>query len=407
MLFSVAEIMILCLLADWLCRKAHLPGLLGMLMIGVMLGPHVLGWLTPDLLAISADLRLLALLVILLRAGLKLSRTTLHRAGGRVILLAFIPATLEFACITLVAPLLLPLTYIESALLGTVVAAVSPAVVVPAMIRLLEERRGTAKSIPSMIMAAASMDDVYIVVLHTIVLSTYLGTGDNLIQQLAAIPISLISGIAAGLLAGFGMYRLFDHFNPRATKRALLLIAAAALLIRLQHLTQGVFPFAGLVATMAIGYTFLEKREVMAHELSAKLAKIWIFAEIILFSMIGAQVNVSVAWQAGIASAVAIAAGLLVRAAGVWLCLLGSPLCPRERFFVMISFCPKATVQAAIGAGPLLAMRQAGLPTGPGEMILAVAVLSIVLTAPLGAWAISFTGKRFLTVSPPPTEKTN
>lgn len=400
MALSIAELIILCLIADWLCRRVRLPGLVGMLLVGVVLGPYVAGWLDESLLVIGPDLRMIALIVILLRAGFALSRKVLHRVGGRVLLLAFLPATIEAAVITLVGPWLLGLSLLESAILGSVLAAVSPAVVVPAMLRLSNERRGTGKDIPAMVMAAASVDDVYVIVLHGIVMGLYLGHQSGLAGQIISIPLALVFGIAIGLAVGVGLYKLFERFNPRATKRALVVIAASILLVRLQVMLAGVFPFAGLVAAMAIGFIILERRELMAHEIAAKLAKTWVFAEIILFSMVGAQVDIGVAWHAGLAGTAVIGLGLLARGAGVLACLVGSRLDAAERLFVAVAFSPKATVQAAIGAAPLLAMRQAGMETGPGELILAVAVMSIILTAPAGALAISALGNRVLAVQP-------
>ncbi|MFW5870529.1 MAG: cation:proton antiporter, partial [Candidatus Sumerlaeota bacterium] len=400
MAVGIAEIIILSLIADWAFRRIGIPGLIGMLLVGVGLGPHVLGWLDPALLAIGPDLRLIALIVILLRVGFELSRSTLHRVGGRVLLLAFVPATFEGIMITLAAPWLLGLSYLESAILGSVLAAVSPAVVVPAMIRLMKERRGAEKDIPSMVMAAASVDDVYVIVAHSAILGLYVGRQVRVARQIAAIPVALILGIALGLVVGFCLYKLFDRFNPRATKRVLIVIAVSILLVRLQYLLANVVPFAGLVSAMAIGFIILEKREHMAHELSAKLAKTWVFAEIVLFAMVGAQVNLAVAWKAGLAGAAVIALGLLARSFGVWCCLLRSKLNLKERGFVAVAYSPKATVQAAIGSAPLLAMHSAGMETGPGELILAIAVLSIILTAPTGAWAISALGSRVLVVGP-------
>lgn len=402
MAFGIAEILVLCLVADALLRRVRVPGLIGMLLVGVLLGPYALDALSPDLLAIGPDLRMMALIVILLRAGFELSRKTLHRVGGRVLLLAFVPATCEAVAIAFAAPRFLGLTFLESAILGSVLAAVSPAVVVPSMIRFIKERKGTAKHIPSMVMAAASVDDVYVIVAHSVVLGLYVGRQVNVAGQIVGVPISLALGVAVGLAAGLALFRIFDRFNPRATKRVLALIAVSALLVRLQYLLAPVVPFAALVSTMAIGFLILEKREAMAHEISAKLAKIWIFAEIVLFSMVGAQVDVSVAWHAGLAGAGLVATGLFFRALGVLLCMARSRLDLRERLFVVVAYSPKATVQAAIGSAPLLAMRAAGMDTAPGELILAVAVLSIVLTAPLGAWAISTLGDRVLAVDTGP-----
>jgi solute carrier family 9B (sodium/hydrogen exchanger), member 1/2 len=400
MAVSIAELIILCLVADWCFRRMRVPGLVGMLLVGVLLGPYALGFLDPGLLAIGPDLRLIALIVILLRVGFELSRSTLHRIGGRALLLSFIPATLEGAAITMCGPRLLGLSLLESAVLGSVLAAVSPAVVVPSMIQLVKERRGAAKDIPSMIMAAASVDDVYVIVAHTAILGVYVGRQVNLATQIASVPLSLFSGIAVGIAVGTALYKVFDRFNPRATKRVLIVIASSILLVRLQHIVSGFLPFAGLVSAMAIGFIMLEKRERMAHELSSKLAKTWVFAEIVLFAMVGAEVNIGVAWRAGTMGVAIIGLGLLARGIGVGLCLIGSRLNSRERFFVAVAYSPEATVQAAIGSAPLLAMRSAGMNTAPGELILAVAVWSIFLTAPAGAWAINALGRRILEIAP-------
>ena len=400
MAVSIAEIIVLGLIADWIFRKFRIPGLMGMLLVGVVLGPYVLGLLDPNLMAIGADLRLIALIVILLRVGFELSRDTLHRIGGRVLMLAFIPATCEGAMVTVVAHFLLKLTFLESAILGTVLAAVSPAVVVPLMIRFIKERKGADKAIPTMVMAAASVDDIYVIVAHSVAIGLYAGHQVNIAWQIAGVPISLLTGGLIGLGIGLALYYFFNYFNPRATKRVLVLVALSVLLVRLEHILAGHIPFAGLVSAMAIGFIILEKDEHMAHEISAKLAKVWVFAEIILFSMVGAQVNIKVAWDAGLAAAAVIALGLVARGIGVQMCLLQSNLNPKERLFVMVSFFPKATVQAAIGASPLMAMKMAGMDTAPGEMILAAAVLSIILTAPAGAWAIALLGDRVLKISP-------
>jgi solute carrier family 9B (sodium/hydrogen exchanger), member 1/2 len=393
---GIAEIIVLGLLVDWLLRRCGVPGLIGMMAVGALLGPFVLDYLSPDLISIGGDLRLIALIVILLRAGFALQRRALHQTGGRILLLAFIPATGEGIVIALAGQWLLNLTLLEAALLGSVVAAVSPAVIVPAMLRLIQEGRGRNKGVPTMVMAAASVDDVYVIVVHAVLLGAYMGAQNSLAGQLVGVPVSLLLGASAGMGIGLFLCYLFDRFNPRATKRVLMVIACSILLVRLQDLLAHVVPFAGLVSAMAIGFAILERREQSAHEIAAKLAKIWVFAEIILFSMVGAQVNLLLAWQTGLAGAMVIGLGLLARGAGTMACLTGSPLNTRERVFVMLAFFPKATVQAAIGAGPLLAMRAAGMDAHAGEIILAVAVLSIVLTAPLGAWAIACAGPRLL-----------
>jgi NhaP-type Na+/H+ or K+/H+ antiporter len=400
MAVSIAEIIILGLLADWLFRQFRLPGLIGILLVGVLLGPHLLGYLDPGLLAIGSDLRLIALIVILLRAGFELSRRTLHQVGTRALLLSFIPALAEGAAITLAGPQLLGLTTMESAILGSVLAAVSPAVVVPMMLRFNTRRMGAEKGIPTMIIAASSGEDVFAIVVFGVLIGLHTGQQARIGWTLAGIPVSIALGVLAGLGCGVLLYRLFDRFNPRATKRVLVIIALVILLVRAERLLEAWMPFTALAAAMAIGFVILEKREPMAHEISAKLAKIWVFAEIILFALVGAQVNLPMVWRAGAAGAALIGIGLAARGLGMLLCLAGSRLTLPERLFVVVSFIPKATVQAAIGAAPLMALRAAGLPAAPGELILALAVLSIVLTAPAGAIAIALLGERVLAVAP-------
>jgi NhaP-type Na+/H+ or K+/H+ antiporter len=401
MAIALAELVLLGLLADWLFRKFRMPGLVGMLLLGVAFGPSVLDLVAPGMLAISGDLRLIALIVILLRAGFEMSKNTLARVGRMTLLLSFIPALFEGAAITLLGPPLLGLTHLEAALLGAVLSAVSPAVVVPLMIQFIEKRRGVEKGIPTLVLAASSVDDVFVIVVYSALIGMYTGRQVSLAWKFTAIPLSIVSGVAVGLVLGLGLYWLFRRYNPRATKRVLLVIGISILLMRVEHLLEGVFPFAALLAVMAIGFIILEKEEHFAHEISAKLGKIWVFAEILLFALVGAQVNVRVAWEAGLAGGVLVLLALGARSIGTYACLLGSDFSLRERLFVVVAYIPKATVQAAIGGAPLLAMKAAGLPTGPGEIILAVAVLSILLTAPAGAWAISALGNRVLAVAPP------
>ena len=401
MIVSIAELLILGIVVDWAFRKLTIPGLVGMLLLGVLLGPFALNWISPELLNVSNDFRLIALIVILLRAGFELSKDTLNRVGGRVLLLSAVPAVFEGVVITLLGPPLLGLGYLESAMLGSILAAVSPAVVVPLMIRFMERGMGAVKGIPTMVLAASAIDDVFVIVVFSVFLGIYTGNSAGIAWQLAGIPISILLGMVVGLAVGVVLLRLFRHFDPRATKRVLIMLGLSVLLVRAEHFMSGWLPFASLLAVMAMGFIILEKDEHMAHEISAKLAKIWVFAEIVLFTMVGADVDVKVALDAGLAGAAIIAAGLVARSAGTWLCLLGSDLSGPERLFVVVAYLPKATVQAAIGGAPLAAMHLAGMDTGPGEVILAVAVLSILLTAPLGAWAIVVTGERVLEVAPP------
>jgi len=398
---SLAELVIVSLLVDFIFRKWRLPGLIGMLLVGILFGPFVLNLLSPDIMGISQDLRNIALLVILLRAGLELSKDTLKRVGRPALLLSCVPAIFEGTAIALLGPYLLGLSTMESAILGSILGAVSPAVVVPLMIDFIKRRMGAVKGIPTLLLAASSIDDVFVIVIYSVLIGMYAGKNVNIAWKLAGIPISILLGILIGGAIGLVFCRIFERFNPRATKRLLILLGVSILLYRCEHLLKEIVPFAALLAVMAIGFVILEKRESYAHELSAKLGKLWVFAEILLFTLVGAQVNVGVAWQCGLSGAFLIVAGLVARSVGTYLCVLGTDLTRQERIFVVISYIPKATVQAAIGAAPLAMMKANGMNTGPGEIILATAVLSILLTAPVGAWAIMYAGERTLKVAPP------
>jgi len=400
MAFSIAEMILLGLLMDWVFRKLRLPGLLGMLLLGVLFGPYMFNLMEPGFLEASADLRMVALIIILLRAGFELSRSALKRVGMQALLLSFVPGIMEGSTIALLGPYFLPLSHLESAVLGFIIAAVSPAVVVPMMIGFIERRMGAAKGIPTMVMAAASLDDVIAIVIFSALLGFYTGTADSLFMKAAGIPVSVISGIAVGLLIGFVLLKVFERFNPRATKRTMIVLGVSILLVHLGSALEGVLPFAALLGVMATGFMILEKREHMAHEISAKLGKLWVFASIMLFTLVGAQVDISLVWKTGLAGLGLIVCGLLARSSGVLLSLMGSPLTNGERFFAVVSYWPKATVQAAIGAVPLMAMKSAGMDTYPGEIMLAVAVASIVFTAPLGAIAIKLVGERVLEPAP-------
>jgi NhaP-type Na+/H+ or K+/H+ antiporter len=401
MAFSIAEMILLGLLIDWVFRKLRLPGLLGMLLLGVLFGPHVWDLMDPGFLAASADLRMIALIIILLRAGFELSREVLNRVGVQALLMSFVPGVMEGGIIALAGPYFLPLTHLESAMLGFIIAAVSPAVVVPMMIGFIERRMGAKKGIPTMILAAASLDDVIAIVIFSVFLGLYTGTSEQVWLKFSGIPISVLAGIGAGLLVGLVLLRLFDTFNPRATKRTLAVVGVSILLVRLERLLgEAGIPFAALLAVMAIGFLILEKREHVAHEISAKLGKLWVFASIMLFALVGAQVDIALAWKTGLAGVGLILCGLVARSLGVLLSLTGSSLTLPERGFAVVSYWPKATVQAAMGAVPLMAMKAAGMPTLPGEIILAVSVMGIVFTAPLGAFAIKLVGERVLNPEP-------
>lgn len=401
MALSLALIILLCLASEKLSSRIGLPPLVGMIAVGVVLGPELLNVLDPSLMAVSADLRLIALIVILLRSGFSLSKKSLHQVGIHALLLGFLPATCEALLIFSLAPFLLGISSMEAAILGCILAAVSPAVVVPPMIRFIEERRGEKKSIPTMVLAGASLDDVTVIVAYSILISIYSGKQVNVGWQVASIPLSILTGVAVGLVVGLILVPMFERFNPRATKRTLIVVGLSILLVSLGSFLQGWnIPFAALIAVMTIGFIILEKREKMAQEIASKLGKIWVFAQILLFALVGSQVEVGAALDAGLKGLALIFIAMLARSVGTYLCTVGSNLNQKERLFVVLSYLPKATVQAAIGAAPLLVMQTQGMPTRPGEIILAMAVMSILVTAPLGALAIKWGGRVLLVQEP-------
>jgi len=390
MAVSLALIILLGLLADHAFKKLNLPGLVGMLIVGIICGPYVLDLMQPELLKISADLRMVALIVILLRAGLELRKDTLNRVGKTAALMSCVPAIFEGVVITFLAPLLLGVSYLEAAILGAIISAVSPAVVVPLMIHFIDKKKGTKKGIPTLILGASSVDDVFVIVIFSILLGIYTGTHGNVLIKLLEIPESIVLGIIIGAIAGYVLYHLFERYKLRATKMTIVVMAVSILLTWIEEELKTKVAMSALLGVMTVGFILLEKSEIRAHKVSQKLSKLWIFAEILLFVLVGAQVNIKVAWHAGIAGAVLIFIALLGRSLGTYLSVMGTDLNFRERMFCVISYVPKATVQAAIGAVPL----EAGVKGG--EIILAVAVLSILLTAPLGAIGIMFSGNRWL-----------
>lgn len=391
MAFSLAIIVILGLIADYIFRKVKLPGLVGMIIVGIFVGPYVLGLICPEMMQVSADFRKIALIVILLRAGFELHKDTLYRVGRSALLLSAIPAIFEIIGVTLVAPIWLGISYIEAAILGAILGAVSPAVVVPLMIDFMDRGRGARKGIPTLILAASSIDDVFVIVIFSILLGMYTQHSMNIAASLLNIPTSILLGVISGLVCGYILYKIFVKYDWKAPKRTLVVLGLAILLTWLEDATKKTgIHFASLLGVMAIGFMILDKAEPIAHIISQKLKKLWIFAEILLFVLVGSQVNIHVAWKAGLAGAAVIAVGLVFRSVGTYICLLGTDLDWRERLFCIVAYIPKATVQAAIGSVPL----EAGVASG--EIILAVAVLSILITAPLGAIGIMVLGERIL-----------
>ena len=390
MAVSLAVIVIVGLLADAAFRRSNLPGLVGMLVAGVLVGPYVLNLLAPEMMTVSADFRMIALIVILLRAGFELRRDTLNRVGLAALLMSSVPAMFEITAITLVAPQFLGLTYLEAAILGSILGAVSPAVVVPLMIDFMERGKGEAKGLPTLILAASSIDDVFVIVIFTVLMGLYGGGEINWAWQIAGIPIAVVLGIISGLIPGYGLSRLFRRFDFKPPRRTIIVLGASIALMWLEKVLHGIIPLAGLLGVMAIGFIILEKEEAIAHIISGKLKKLWVFAELLLFVLVGAQVNIQVAWKAGLAGLAVIGLGLAARSLGTYISLTGAGLSRSEKLFAVIAYIPKATVQAAIGAAPLAA------GVAGGEIILAVAVLSILVTAPLGAIGIRIYGERVL-----------
>ena len=395
MLVAIAILLIIGVLIDWAFRRVAVPGLVGLLIVGVIGGPFLLGWISPSLIALSEELRLGALIIILLRAGLEVSRESLRQVGGRVLLLAIVPAVIEGLAITLLGPPLLGLTWLESAVLGAVLAAVSPAVIVHLMLGFIDRKKGTGKGIPQMVLAASAIDDVFVIVVYGVLVGLLTGRELSLVWQLGGIPVSIALGLIVGVVVGFGLFVLFRQFGARTARQVLVVLSMSVLLFQVNAFVPWL-PFPALLAVMAIGMVLREQDKTMAGAMSLQLAKLWIFAEILLFVLVGAQVDLRVAMASGLAGALLIVLGLVARSVGTWLCLLRSAFNRQERWFVVIAAWPKATVQAAIGGGALVALGLAGRPTDPGEIILAVAVLSILLTAPAGAWAISWSGERWL-----------
>ena len=387
MLLSISLILIVGMSLGYICQKLKLPSLLGMLITGMILGPYVLNLLDPNILAISADLRKIALIIILTRAGLGLDLSGLKKLGRPAFLMCFLPATFELIGIVLLAPKLLGLTTLEAAIMGAVLAAVSPAVVVPRMVKLIDEGY---KDIPQLILAGASVDDVYVIVLFSTFISMIQGQGAN-IMNFINIPISIILGILIGLLLGFLLSYFFKKIHIRDTSKVLIIISVSLLLVVLEDSLTTSITFSSLISIMFIGVGLKRNREIVAKRLSIKYGKLWVGAEVFLFVLVGATVNINYLTHVGFKALLLIILALIFRMFGVFICLLKTKLNKKEKLFAMIAYTPKATVQAAIGGIPL------SLGLSCGDIILTVAVLAIVLTAPLGAFAIDLSYKKLLT----------
>ena len=389
MLLSISLILILGMFMGWICQKIKLPSLLGMLITGIVLGPYVLNLLDDSILGISAELRKIALIIILTRAGLGLDLSGLKKIGRPAVLMCFVPASFELIGMILLAPKLMGLTVLEAAIMGAVLAAVSPAVVVPRMVKLMDEGYGVNEGIPQLILAGASVDDVYVIVLFSTFVGMMQGEGASILK-FVNIPISIFLGIAIGLLIGVLLAYFFKKMHIRDTSKVLIILSISFLLVVMEDKLSTPITFSALIAIMFIGIGLQKKRETVAKRLSVKYGKLWVAAEVFLFVLVGATVNIGYLGKVGVKALIVIIGSLVFRMFGVYVCLLGTSLKRKERLFTMLAYTPKATVQAAIGGIPL------ALGFTCGDLVLTVAVLAIVLTAPLGAFAIDLSYKKLL-----------
>ncbi len=389
MLLSISLILILGMFMGWICQKIKLPALLGMLITGVILGPYGLNLLDGSILGISAELRKIALIIILTRAGLGLDLFGLKKIGRPAVLMCFVPASFELLGMILLAPKLMGASVLESAVMGAVLAAVSPAVVVPRMVKLMDEGYGVKEGIPQLILAGASVDDVYVIVLFSTFVGMMQGEGASILK-FVNIPVSIFWGIAIGLLLGVLLAYFFKKVHIRDTSKVLIILSISFLLVVIEDKLTTAITFSSLIAVMFIGIGLQKKREAVAERLSVKYGKLWVAAEVFLFVLVGAIVNIEYLGKVGAKAFVVIIGALIFRMFGVFVCLLGTGLKRKERLFAMVAYTPKATVQAAIGGIPL------ALGFACGDTVLTMAVLAIVLTAPLGAFAIDLSYKKLL-----------
>lgn len=395
MLTSLSLIFLVGLALGAICQKLNLPRIIGMLVTGIVLGPYVLDWLDPSILSISADLRKMALIIILLKAGLSLDLQDLKKAGRSAVLLSFVPASCELLGYVLLAPMILGITRIEAAVMGAVLAAVSPAVVVPRMVSLMEKKYGTDKAIPQMILAGASCDDIFVIVLFTTFLGMAQGGSANVID-FVNIPVAIVLGILLGAVVGYGLYRFFETAYAREhcvrnSMKVIIVLGFSFLLIAIEGWLEGKIAVSGLLAVVSMACVIkMKSMAFVSKRLSEKFGKLWLAAEVVLFVLVGAAVDIRYTLKAGVAAIVMIFAALVFRSIGVLICVAGTKLTWKERFFCVIAYLPKATVQAAIGSVPLAA----GLLCG--NIVLSVAVMAIVITAPLGALGIDSSYKKLL-----------
>ena len=400
MLTSLALVFLLGLAAAALCSRIGLPRIIGMLLAGILIGPYVLNWLDDSILSISSELRQMALIIILIKAGLSLNLSDLKKVGRPAVMMACVPASCEILAFFLLAPHILGINRIEAAVMGAVLGAVSPAVVVPRMVQLMEEKRGTGQGIPQMILAGASCDDIYVIVLFSTFVGMAQGGSANM-MDFVNIPVSIALGVALGAAVGLLLHLFLETAYRhgcyvRNSTKVILILGLSFLLMAVETWLKGIVSVSGLLAVMSMACVLkIKSPEKVTKRLSAKFGKLWIAAEAILFVLVGAAVDIRCAVQAGAAAVLMIALALVFRAVGVSICMLGTGLNRKERLFCVIAYLPKATVQAAIGSVPL----SMGLPCG--QLVLSVAVLAILITAPLGAIGIDRTAGRLLVQESP------
>ena len=389
MLTSLALIFLMGLLLGSIFNKLKLPNLLGMIITGMILGPYAIGALDASILRISPDLRQLALVIILTRAGLSLELEDLKKVGRPAVLMCFIPACFEIMGVILLAPQLLGISILEAAIMGTVIAAVSPAVIVPRMLHLMEEGYGVKKSIPQLILAGASVDDVFVIVLFTAFTALASG-GEVSIGSFVQIPIAIVVGIAIGIGVGILLVIFFKKWHLRDSMKILIILSISFLLIEMEHRLVDIVPMSGLLAIMTLGIILNRQYGALAKRLAIKYNKLWVAAEVILFVLVGATVDLNYAIKAGVVAVMVVLGALIIRMLGVFISLLGTTLTANEKLFCMLAYTPKATVQAAIGGIPLT------MGLSCGELVLTVAVLAILITAPFGAIGVDNTYRKLL-----------
>ena len=390
MISSLALIFLLSLLVGEVFNKLHLPKIIGMLLVGIIIGPYALNLLSPAILNISAELRKIALIIILIKAGLTLDLSSLKKASRPALLLSFLPATFEVIAITIFAPIIFNISRLEAALLGAVLGAVSPAVVIPKMTELIENGYGKDKSIPEMILAGASLDDIFVIVLFSSFLSANQSGAIDLLS-FASIPISIISGVTLGILTGLIVSKIFKSYSMASEARTIVVLALAFALTALEELIKAYLPLSSLLAVVAMAATIkLKSSKEITNEIAKDHSRLWLGAQALLFTLIGAAVDIRYTLNAGYSAILLLFISLLIRSIGVLLALLFTPLNKKERLFTIFAYLPKATVQAAIGGIPLT------MGLSCGSLVLSIAVLSILITAPLGAFLMDISYKKLL-----------